>query len=146
MTPAQPLAGSTLLVTRSSHLDSDVASSVADNGQLALAPDVVLKRSVVQARKGDTVASLAQRFGVTPASVTEWNRLISPGALKKGQSVVLFLPTHGSTRATPASGTRNAAPVTTKGRTSRAVAKPAPRSSSKPSIKASGKPTRKTPR
>jgi membrane-bound lytic murein transglycosylase D len=47
-------AGSSLLVTRSTLLDADVAPSVADHGQMSLAPDVVLKRSVVQARKGDT--------------------------------------------------------------------------------------------
>ena len=59
-------AGSSLLVTRSTLLDADVAPSVADHGQMSLAPDVVLKRSVVQAHKGDTSASLSLAFSGTP--------------------------------------------------------------------------------
>jgi membrane-bound lytic murein transglycosylase D len=140
-------AGSTLLVTRSSQFDGDVITSVADNGQMALAPDTVLKRSVVQARKGDTVASLAQRFGVTPASVTEWNRLIGPGALKPGQSVVLFLPSRATAKANPASGTRSTAAPTARRTTSRpAAAKPAARTSAKPAVKATGKSASKSTR
>jgi membrane-bound lytic murein transglycosylase D len=138
-------AGSTLLVTRSAQLDADVASSVADNGQMALAPDVVLKRSVVQARQGDTFASLARRFGVRPAQVAEWNPLVAPAGLKKGQSIVVFLPNRGSRTARPAAGRRTAAPVATQRQPSRpAAAKPAPRTSSKPAVKATGKATGKT--
>ena len=131
-------AGSTLLVTRSGQFDGDVATSVADNGQMALAPDVVLKRSVVQARKGDTFASLSRRYGLTAANVAEWNPLISSAGLRKGQSVVLFLPSRA---------TRNPAPVAVKHTTrSPAAAKPAPRTSSKPAIKAKTKTATQNPR
>ena len=98
-------AGSTLLVTRSSQFDGDVTTSVADNGQMSLAPDAVLKRSVVQARNGETVASLAQRVGVSAASLVEWNKFTASTSLKKGQSVVVFLPSRSAARATAAGRT-----------------------------------------
>jgi len=52
-------AGSSLLVHRSGARDRDVSEFVADNAQLSLAPEVVLKRTVVRARKGDTLARQA---------------------------------------------------------------------------------------
>ncbi len=124
-------AGSTLLVARSEKMASDVAPSVADNGQMALAPDVVLKRSMVRARKGDTVSSLAQRFGVSAASVAEWNKLGKSAGLQKGQSIVVFLPSRarapvasGSTaRATTRAGTRKATPANARRQAARPVAK-----------------------
>ena len=136
-------AGSSLLVTRSTLLDADVAPSVADHGQMSLAPDVVLKRSVVQARKGDTSASLSQRYGVSATNLAEWNPGLAAGGLRKGQSVVLFLPSRSAApRAqartpAPAAGARAPArPSTTKG---------APRTSS-PSTKAAAKPAAKAKR
>lgn len=120
-------AGSTLLVTRADPLEADVSSSLADNGQIALAPDVVLKRSLVRARKGDTVASLAQRFGVTAANVSEWNKITASAGLKKGQSVVMFLP---SRAAAPA--LRGSPPSTARRSTARTPsAKPVPRTAAK---------------
>jgi membrane-bound lytic murein transglycosylase D len=116
-------AGSTLLVARSEKMASDVAPSVADNGQMALAPDVVLKRSMVRARKGDTVSSLAQRFGVSAASVADWNKLARSASLKKGQSIVVFLPSRVKASVTPRSTTRTgnhkAAPASTRHQTAR---------------------------
>jgi membrane-bound lytic murein transglycosylase D len=51
-------AGSTLLVPhRKGQLDNDVTEHLADNGQLGLAPEVVLKRIAVKARQGDSLAS-----------------------------------------------------------------------------------------
>ncbi len=136
-------AGSSLLVTRSAHLDADVAPGVADHGQVSLAPDVVLKRSVVQARKGDTSASLSQRYGVSVANLTEWNPGLAAAGLRKGQSVVLFLP---SRSAAPRAQARTRAPATgarTPARTS--ATKTAPRTSS-PSIKAAARPAAKAKR
>jgi membrane-bound lytic murein transglycosylase D len=86
-------AGSTLLVPRSDRHDQDVPVQVADTGQMALAPEVVLRRSSVRAGKGDTVASLARRYGLTAAAVADWNRTSPSAAFKAGQSVVLYLPT-----------------------------------------------------
>lgn len=114
-------AGSTLVVPRSDKIDVDVAPGVADNAQVTLAPDSPLKRSTVRARKGDTVTSLARRFGVSADSVATWNKLAASASLRKGQSVVMFLPARkpagvGARR----SGARPGAPSTgTKPRRSR---------------------------
>lgn len=85
-------AGSSLLVPRSTHLETDVGVHVADNGQLSLAPDVILRRTVLKAGKKDSVASLANRYRVSPASVAEWNKVSTSAAFKAGQQIVLFLP------------------------------------------------------
>ncbi|MDP1687004.1 LysM peptidoglycan-binding domain-containing protein, partial [Hydrogenophaga sp.] len=85
-------AGSSLLVPRTSQRNSDVPLHVADNAQLNLQPDMVLRRSVVKARKGDTLARLAQRYGVSAVSVAGWNKLAVNAALKPGQQVTLMLP------------------------------------------------------
>ncbi|MDP2073715.1 transglycosylase SLT domain-containing protein [Hydrogenophaga sp.] len=85
-------AGSSLLVPRTDQRNSDVPLHVADNAQLNLQPDMVLRRSVVKARKGDTLARLAQRYGVSAVSVAGWNKLAVNAALKPGQQVTLMLP------------------------------------------------------
>ena len=66
-------SGSTLLVSRSAKMQSDVAVSVVDNAQLSLAPEVVTRRTVVKARKGDTLATVAKRYNLSAASVAQWN-------------------------------------------------------------------------
>ncbi|MDM7942652.1 MAG: transglycosylase SLT domain-containing protein [Hydrogenophaga sp.] len=85
-------AGSSLLVPRTGQRNSDVPLHVADNARLSLQPDVVLRRSVVKARKGDNLARLAQRYGVSAVSVAGWNKLAVNAALKPGQRVTLMLP------------------------------------------------------
>lgn len=85
-------AGSSLLVHRSGARDRDVSEFVADHAQLSLAPEVVLKRTVVKARKGDTLARLAQRYGVSAGSVASWNGLSASSRLKAGQRLTLMLP------------------------------------------------------
>ena len=85
-------AGSSLLVPRNGRLDQDVPAHVADNARLSLQPDVVLRRTVVKARKGENVARLARRYGVSPVSVAGWNKLAVNAALKPGQSITLMLP------------------------------------------------------
>ena len=85
-------AGSSLLVTRSAHLETDVGLHAADNGQMSLAPDVVLKRTVVKAGKKDSVATLAQRYRVSASNVAEWNSTGLASNFKNGQQVVLYLP------------------------------------------------------
>jgi membrane-bound lytic murein transglycosylase D len=90
-------AGSSLLVPRSTHLETDVGVHVADNGQLSLAPDVILRRTVLKAGKKDSVASLAQRYRISPASVAEWNKVSASAAFKAGQQIVLFLPVQART-------------------------------------------------
>ena len=85
-------AGSSLLVPRTDQRNSDVPLHVADNAQLNLQPEMVLRRSVVKAHKGDTLARLAQRYGVSAVSVAGWNKLAVNAALKPGQRVTLMLP------------------------------------------------------
>ena len=65
---------------------------MADNGQLSLAPEIVLKRTVVKAGKKDTVASIAGRYKTTPANVAQWNQVSVSAVFKNGQKVIVFLP------------------------------------------------------
>jgi len=90
-------AGSSLLVPRPTELVADVAEHVADNGQLSLAPDAILKRNVLKAGKKDSVASLARRYRVSPASVADWNKVSASAVFKAGQQVVMFLPVRAKT-------------------------------------------------
>jgi membrane-bound lytic murein transglycosylase D len=85
-------AGSALLVPRPSKQEKDVTSKVADNGQLNLAPEVVLRKRVIKARKKDTFASVAKRYKIAAADVAKWNNLSLDSALKPGQKLVLMLP------------------------------------------------------
>ncbi|WP_425195397.1 transglycosylase SLT domain-containing protein [Polaromonas sp.] len=85
-------AGSTLLVPRGAKTDNDVTSHVADNAQMAFAPEIVTRRSTVKARKGETVASIARRYGLNAANVADWNNVKATAAFKLGQQVVVFLP------------------------------------------------------
>jgi membrane-bound lytic murein transglycosylase D len=85
-------AGSVLIVPRTGAGQPDVASHVADNGQLSLAPEIVTRRTVVRAGKRDNVTALAHRYKLSPAQVAEWNHLSAQASLKPGQQVVLHLP------------------------------------------------------
>ena len=89
-------AGSALMVPRSASTLTDVSSQVADNGHMALAPEIVTRRTTVKAQKRDTLASLASRHRVSVASLAEWNDLKVGSALKAGQSIVLFVPLRGT--------------------------------------------------
>ncbi len=102
-------AGSSLLVPRSANVNRDVSLQVADNGFLNLEPEVVLRRQAVRARKGDTVARLAKRYGLSAASVAQWNKLPLNATLKTGQSITLMLSQRVA--ASPATRTRSAAKV-----------------------------------
>jgi len=85
-------AGSTLLVTRTAQMSNDVSSQVADNAQVSLAPEITTRRTTVKARKGESVASIAARYGLTAASVANWNSVSAGAAFRQGHQVVLYLP------------------------------------------------------
>lgn len=85
-------AGSALLVPRSGNQQKDVSVKLADNGQLNLAPELVLRKQTVKARKGDTMASLAKRYKVNLEQLADWNKLAVNSSLKPGQKIVLMLP------------------------------------------------------
>lgn len=91
-------AGSSLLVPRTDAVKQDVAVKDADNGQLSVAPEVVLKRSAVRARKGDTVASIARKYRVNADQVAHWNKVASSASFKIGQQIVVYLPPSQSRR------------------------------------------------
>ncbi len=92
-------AGSVLIVPRSAKMQEDVASHVADNGQLNLAPEAVTRRTTVKAGKRDTVASIAKRYRLKPAQVADWNAVGPSAAFKAGQHVVVYLPVKTGARA-----------------------------------------------
>jgi membrane-bound lytic murein transglycosylase D len=122
-----------LLVPRSGKSEIDVTSHVADNGHVSLAPEIITRRTTVKARKGESVATLAQRYGLSSASVAGWNKVSASASLKKGQSVVVFLPVKNrvasagrtrastSTRATASTGRSKV--VTVKRSSTRSVVK-----------------------
>ncbi len=87
-------AGSTLLVPRSARVQADVALHVADNATMTLTPEArPLRRVAFKAgRKGETVASVASRFGLAPAAVAAWNKVPLAAQFKAGQPVVVMLP------------------------------------------------------
>ena len=85
-------AGSTLLVHRKGQLDNDVSEFIADNAQLVLAPEIVLKRIMVTARKGDSLASLAARHGVSAANMATWNKIKPTASLAAGQNLAVMVP------------------------------------------------------
>ncbi|MDO8771898.1 MAG: transglycosylase SLT domain-containing protein [Burkholderiaceae bacterium] len=85
-------AGSTLLIPRSVKLQDDVAIHIADNAHMALSPEIVLQRTVVKAKKKDSVALLARRYNVSPSNIAEWNKISVSASLSNKQSVILYLP------------------------------------------------------
>ncbi|HEY0824567.1 MAG TPA: transglycosylase SLT domain-containing protein [Ramlibacter sp.] len=91
-------AGSVLIVPRRGAGQHDVASHVADNGQLSLAPEIVTRRTVVRAGKRDTVLSIARRYRLSAAQVASWNDVGTSAAFRAGQQVVLHLPVRGGHR------------------------------------------------
>ncbi|TFY99311.1 LysM peptidoglycan-binding domain-containing protein [Ramlibacter henchirensis] len=97
-------AGSVLVVPRPPSEQKDVAEHLADNGQLALAPEATLRRTTVKAGRKDTVASIARRYRVTPAQVADWNDVGASAAFRAGQQVILYLPVRG--KAAPRSTSR----------------------------------------
>jgi membrane-bound lytic murein transglycosylase D len=85
-------AGSSLLVPRSVHVEHDVTAKVADNGQLTLSPEVVLKRLSVRAGKTDNVTSIARKYKTSVDNVAEWNNVGVSAKFKPGQQLVVFVP------------------------------------------------------
>ncbi|GDY37572.1 transglycosylase SLT domain-containing protein [Acidovorax sp. NB1] len=113
-------AGSALMVPRSATTRQDVSSHLADNGQVALAPEIVTRRTTVRAGKGETVASIARRYKLTAANVADWNDVRANAVFKVGQQVVVYLPVRqaqANARAGSSNNKRAAAPPARKGGT-----------------------------
>lgn len=93
-------AGSPILVPRHESHDMEIPQDIA-NSNISLTPEivarasaqhVVLKQRNIKARKGDTVARIAARYGLSPATVAKWNRVKPNQKLASGKTVVLHLP------------------------------------------------------
>ncbi len=95
-------AGSALLVPRLAKHQSDVSSKLADNGQLNLTPEKVLRKQFIKARKKDTLESIAKRYRVSVEQLAQWNGLSKTSSLKNGQKLVIMVS--GKARKTVAAG------------------------------------------
>jgi membrane-bound lytic murein transglycosylase D len=86
-------AGSTLLVPRAKHRETDVSEKLAENGHLALASEgPALKRVAFRVgKKGDSVAGVARRYGVKPALVAQWNKVAASARFEAGDTVVVYV-------------------------------------------------------
>ncbi|MBK6866444.1 MAG: transglycosylase SLT domain-containing protein [Burkholderiales bacterium] len=125
-------SGSTVLVRRGNGATTQVASHVVNNAQLAYTPEIVLRRTTVRARRGDSIASVAARYDLPAATVAGWNHTGARAGLKRGQAVVLFLPVRAA-----AAAARDG--VAASQRAARAHAAPATRSSAKAPARAAAK-------
>ena len=87
-------SGSTLLVPRSIHMVNDVSEHVADTAAMLLSPEQRPGRRVVlrAGPKGESVASVARRHGLTAGQVAQWNKVAVRGRFAPGQQIVLTLP------------------------------------------------------
>jgi membrane-bound lytic murein transglycosylase D len=87
-------AGSTLLVPRSARHDHDVAERVAEHATIALAPEAQPLRQVrvKVGKRGESVASLARRHGMTAARLAAANGVAPSASFKAGQLVTVLLP------------------------------------------------------
>jgi membrane-bound lytic murein transglycosylase D len=86
-------AGSTLLVPRAKHRETDVSEKLAENGHLALASEgPALKRVAFKVgKKGDSVAGVARRHGVAPSQVAQWNKVSLNAKFDAGDTVVVYV-------------------------------------------------------
>jgi membrane-bound lytic murein transglycosylase D len=131
-------AGSTLLVSRLRHRDNDVSVRLADSAMISFSPDgPALKRMSLKVGKGgDSVASLAKRYAVSPQQVAQWNKVSVGAKLAPGSTVVVYVP---NTRGAP---TAKSAVRTAKSHSSSRTKVSAKRSSKSVKV-ASGSTTRK---
>jgi len=114
-------AGSTLLVPRQPSATQDVSERLAETANLSLAPDgPVTRRVVFKARKGDTVRTVARRYGLPAARVAAWNQVGANAAFARGQSVTVFVAVKAQRAAPAKRPLRSAKPTAARG--SRATA------------------------
>jgi membrane-bound lytic murein transglycosylase D len=103
-------AGSTLLVPRSQSLLKDVSLHVAENAMMSLAPEALPPRRIThRAVKGDTVASVARRYGVSASQVAGWNKVSAGASFAAGHSVTVYVPQRASVAKSSAKGKKPAA-------------------------------------
>lgn len=94
-------AGSTLLIPRAPDMHHDIAERVADQGQVSVTPEAILKRTTIKAGRGDTVATIAKRYKLEAEQVARWNKTNPGAAFRAGQSVVLMLTSAPNAKKAP---------------------------------------------
>jgi membrane-bound lytic murein transglycosylase D len=134
-------AGSTLLVPRLGHVQQEVPEQLADNARLDFQPEKVTRKISVQAKKGDTLESLARRHQVSAADLASWNKLSPKASLKAGQSLTLLKEVLlGAATKSASSAKPNTARTTVAPKPSRQAAPAKPvRSPAKPKVVPKGK-------
>lgn len=56
-------------------------------------PDPSTHRAIsYRIRRGDTLASISRRYGVTMANLQDWNKLSNPGDIIAGRTLTIYLP------------------------------------------------------
>jgi membrane-bound lytic murein transglycosylase D len=85
--------GSTLLVPRGAHRETDVSERLAETATLLLASDGPAQRRVAfkVGKKGDSVAAVAKRYGVSAAHVAQWNQVDAQARFPAGSTVTVFV-------------------------------------------------------
>ena len=104
--------------------------------------EILTRRTIVKARKGESVASVAKRYRVSASSVAEWNKTGAGSAFKMGQQVVLFLPYRGKAVATTGHGRNKVAKSGTVRTSVRANARATARHAAKPVVSRSTRSTK----
>ena len=93
-------AGSTLLVQRTPEFAAnDISQAVAENARVDLAPEITMQKTYIRAGRGETLAHLAERYGLSPSSLANWNGLSRTKRLKKGQKLLVMVATPFGERA-----------------------------------------------
>ena len=86
--------GSTLLVPRSADATANVTEHIAENGKMDLSPEARAQRqsSFRAGKHGDSVAAVANRYGLKPEQVARLNGVTATARFAPGQVVKLVLP------------------------------------------------------
>lgn len=126
--------GSTLLVPRPKHVSEDIPETIAESGDLLVAPDgPALRRGVHVVRKGESMASIARRYRVSTTQLAQWNG--GRSSVAAGQRLTIYravAPAKAGAQAKGKAASRSTARATSRKATTqktksgtRAAAKPA---------------------
>ncbi|MEJ2767638.1 transglycosylase SLT domain-containing protein [Mycetohabitans sp. B46] len=114
--------GSTLLVPKDNGDDEDISADVAENAVLAMEPDVPdTRKMLIRVRRGQSIAAVARRYGVTVAQIKEWNHT-RRNTVTAGQRLMLHVPVRRvAAKAVPASRVGRVEKISARAQKRRAV-------------------------
>ena len=120
--------GSTLIVPRAKHGEADVSGRLADAATLTLAHEGPGPRQTTlrAGPKGDSVAAVARRHGLTAAQVAQWNQVAPNAQFGAGQAIVLMLPARTQVVVAGSAGSRATKPAAPAPAATARSRKPAP--------------------